>query len=48
MIQVNVPIFFYFAEISKMSELEPKNVVFSVISGNALKIHVFWLQLAHF
>ena len=41
MIQVTVPNFFYFAEISKMSELEPKNVDFSVISGNALKIHVF-------
>ena len=28
--------FFYFAEISKMSELEPNNVDFSAISGNAL------------
>ena len=35
MIQVTVPNFFYFAEISKMSELEPKNVDFSLISGNA-------------
>ena len=39
MIQVTVPNFFHFAEISKMSELEPKNVDFSIISGNVLKIH---------
>ena len=28
MIQVTIPNFFYFAEISKMSELEPENVDF--------------------
>ena len=48
MIQVNVPNFFYFAEILKMSELEPKNVAFSVISGNALKIYVWNINLDHF
>ena len=48
MIQVTVPNFFYFAEISKMSELEPKNVFFSGIPWNYGKINVFWLQLAHF
>ena len=42
MIQVTVPNFFYFAEISKMSEPEPKNIDFFGISGNAMKINVFW------
>ena len=50
MIQVTVPNFFYFAEISKMSELEPKNVDFSLISGNAhgrKKNFKFFLLINH-
>ena len=43
MIQVTVPIFFHFAEISKMSELEPKNMDFQDISWNYGKINIFWL-----
>ena len=43
MIQVTVPIFFYFDVISKIWPLEPKNTYFWPFSKKEVKMAVFWL-----